>query len=312
MTVPKATQVVRSRVRFEARRRLLDLSVSRVETYTELMPSNPHQYYDSFADEILAKFQRISQLVGHGPTTGDYHEEILRVVLRNFLSKRFSVKKGFVYKNEGEVSSQVDILIVDEYQASAYIYQDGDFAIVRPRAVVAAIEVKTTLRAGDFDVALANIASVKRLTERPNDICGMIFGYDGANPRPSTLDTWFQRESAVALKDTPLLGPTLFAFFRHGVLLQRYNPANSTIDDGTNYHVSQHFSVVDPLPDPVGEGWQLRVILAVIYAVCERQEMNRTHTFSGYSDANELLKFSGAVVSQDSYELGVGSWPHSP
>jgi hypothetical protein len=277
------------------------------------MPGNPHQYYDSFADEILAKFQRISQLVGHGPTNGDYHEEILRVVLRNFLSKRFSVKKGFVYKNESEVSSQVDIIIVDEYQASAYIYQDGDFAIVRPRAVVAVLEVKTTLRSGDFDLALANIASVKRLTENPDDICGMIFGYDGTKPSPSTLDRWFKRAPAVALKDTPLLGPTLFAFFRHGLLLERYNPATSAIDDGTNYHVSQHFTTTNPIPEPVSEGWQLRVILAVIYAVCERLEFRRTRTFPGYSDANELLKYSGAVmVIIDHYELGVGFRPHTP
>ena len=42
--------------------------------------------------------------MSHNSTTGSYHEEILRTVLRNFLSKRFSVKTGFVYKNESEVS----------------------------------------------------------------------------------------------------------------------------------------------------------------------------------------------------------------
>src|SRR4051812_23955752 len=134
------------------------------------MTANPHQYYDSFAEELLAKFRRVGHLVPHKPTTGTYHEEILRVVLRNFLSKRYSVKTGFVYKSEGEVSNQVDVLVVDEYHASAYIYQEGDFAIVRPHATIAAIEVKSLLRADSFDGGLQNIASVKRLADAPDDI----------------------------------------------------------------------------------------------------------------------------------------------
>src|SRR5437879_8785535 len=107
--------------------------------------ADPHQYYDSFAEELLAKFRRVGYLVSHSPTSGTYHEEILRVVLRNFVSKRYSVKTGFVYENEEKVSNQVDVLVVDEYHASAYIYQEGDFAIVRPHATIAAIEIKTVL-----------------------------------------------------------------------------------------------------------------------------------------------------------------------
>ena len=120
------------------------------------MTGSPHQYFDSFAEELLAKFRRVGHLVSHNPTSGDYHEEILRVVLRNFVSKRYSVKTGFVYENDTEVSNQVDVLVVDKYHASAYIYQEGDFAIVRPHATVAAIEIKTVLSATEFDKALKN------------------------------------------------------------------------------------------------------------------------------------------------------------
>jgi hypothetical protein len=105
------------------------------------MDTGPHHYYDSFAKEIISKFQRVRSLVSHNPTNGEYHEEILKVVLKNFLSKRFSVKTGFVYKNEFEVSNQVDIMIVDEYRVSAYIYQEGDFAIVRPSAGLGAADL---------------------------------------------------------------------------------------------------------------------------------------------------------------------------
>jgi hypothetical protein len=106
---------------------------------------DPHAYYSPFAAELLAKFRRVGNLVSHNATTGHYREEILCSVLRNFLSKRYSVKTGFIYKNEAEVSRQIDVLVVDEDIATAYLYQEGDLAIVRPRSVVGAIEVKTVL-----------------------------------------------------------------------------------------------------------------------------------------------------------------------
>jgi len=270
------------------------------------MTANPHQFYDSFAEELSTKFQRVSKLVSHNPSTGDYHEEILRVVLRNFLSKRFSVKKGFIYKNEIEVSNQLDIIIVDEYQASAYIYQEGDFAIVRPRAAIAVIEVKTTLGATQFDQAILNIATAKRLGKNQDSICGMVFSYQGTLPRPSTLDKWFKRPAATSLKKDPQLGPTIISFLKHGLLLMRFNSQSGMINDGTDYHVAQHFSKVNPIDEDVNEGWQLRFILSSIYAVCESQEFQRTHIFPSDSDAKELLQFSGAVHSNDYYVLGTG------
>ncbi|HEY1646188.1 MAG TPA: DUF6602 domain-containing protein [Candidatus Saccharimonadales bacterium] len=270
------------------------------------MAGNPHQYYDSFAEELRTKFQRVSKLVSHNTTTGDYHEEILRVVLRNFLSKRFSVKKGFIYKNEIEVSNQLDIIIVDEYQASAYIYQEGDFAVVRPSAVVAVIEVKTTMGASQFDQAIKNIASAKELGENSHSILGMVFAYDGANPKPSVLDSWFKRSMASSLKNNPMLGPAIFSFFQRGVLLARHNSQTSTINDGPNYHAFLHFSKINPIDEEVNQGWQLRIILALIYSACESIEFKKTRTFSSNTDAKELLLFSGGINSRDYYSFGTG------
>ncbi|HET8909214.1 MAG TPA: DUF6602 domain-containing protein [Ktedonobacterales bacterium] len=274
------------------------------------MSSSPHHYYDSFADEMVAKFRRVGHLIPNKAATGDYHEEILRSVLRNFLSKRFSVKTGFVYKSPQEVSNQIDIMIVDEYEVSAYIYQEGDFAIVRPHSVAAVLEVKTQLRSSDFDEALNNIASAKRLADNPDQICGMVFGYDGTIPSPSTLDNWFKREAATKLAEAPRLGPTLISFFQHGVLLPRLNfDKGVTIDDDTNYHPVQHTSRISNQNEPFSEGWQLRFILAMIYSVCIRREIQRTHTFQDNKEVNELLMLSGGVPSADHFEFGRGFVP---
>src|SRR3989338_2723259 len=120
------------------------------------------EYFESFANEITSKFRRLQNLVDHPTASGDYHEEILRTVLRNFLSKRFSVKKGFIYAGPEKVSKQIDLLVVDENSPAAYIFQEGDFAIVMPEAVVAVMEIKTTLNAPDFDFSIQNIASAKQ------------------------------------------------------------------------------------------------------------------------------------------------------
>lgn len=266
-----------------------------------------NNYYDSFAEEIVAKFRRISHLIQNKSATGDYHEEILRTVLRNFLSRRFSIKTGFVYKNVQESSNQIDIMIIDEYEASAYIYQEGDFAIVRPNSVIAVLEVKTRLRGGEFDEALRNIASVKKLTDNPERICGMVFGYDSDEPKESTLDGWFKHPAAVELARTPRFGPTLFSFFKHGVLLLRLNYENRLmIDDSSNYHAILHLSKITKDSEQAKEGWQLRYILAMIYSVCSNREFHKTHMFQDNNEVKELLNYSGGVSSTNHYELGRG------
>jgi hypothetical protein len=221
--------------------------------------------------------------------------------------KRFSVKTGFIFKDETAFSNQIDIIIIDEYEASAYIYQEGDFAIVRPRSVIAVMEIKTLLRPKEFDESLNNIASAKRLADNPEQICGMVFGYEGTNPTPSVLNRWFKRPSAKALAKTPRLGPTLFSFFLHGTLLIRLNYENKMrIDDSSNYHITKHVSKIAEIDEPTNEGWQLRHILAIIYSICSNREFHRTRMFQDNSEINELLQYSGGIVDMNHYEWGLG------
>jgi hypothetical protein len=42
--------------------------------------------YQNYAAEMLAKFGRISKMVEHSPSIGNYHESIVKNYLRNFLS----------------------------------------------------------------------------------------------------------------------------------------------------------------------------------------------------------------------------------
>jgi hypothetical protein len=198
-------------------------------------------------------------------------------------------------------------MIIDEHEVGAYIYQEGDFAIDRPRSVAAMFEVKTQLKSGDFDEALNNIASAKRLADNSDQICGLVFGSDGTNPSPSTLDNWFKRKPTTTLAKAPRLGPTLVSFFQHGALLLRLNfEKGATVDDGSNYHLVQHTSSINNLQEPLSEGWQLLFLLAMIYSACVGRALQRTHMPQDNKEVNELLMFSGGVPSADHFEFGRG------
>ena len=163
------------------------------------------------------------------------------------------------------------------------------------------------MRGGEFDEALANIASAKRLADNPERICGMVFGYDGTWPGPSTLNKWFRRPQATALAQTPRLGPTLFSFFQHGVLLLRLDYDNGVmVDWSNNYHALMHVSKINRIDEPVSEGWKLRYILANIYSMCSGREFQRTHMFQDNSEVRDLLNFAGGVPSADHFEFGRG------
>jgi hypothetical protein len=99
--------------------------------------------YQNYAKELLSKFGRLNELIGHAPSIGTFHENIISNYLKSFLPQRFSIKTGFVYNPSTQSASpQLDIIIIDENVPSAYLFKDGDFVVVSPISVVCAIETK--------------------------------------------------------------------------------------------------------------------------------------------------------------------------
>jgi hypothetical protein len=261
------------------------------------------EYFESFANEIASKFQRVKHLVDHRVSSGNYHEVILRTVLKNFLTKRYSVKTGFIYKDNTHVSNQMDILIIDENAPAAYIFQEEDFVIVMPNAVVAAIEVKTTINAGDFDTALENIASAKKLFDLPAQLRTIIFGYQGTYPSDTNLDNWFKRAEAAKLKDNSVLGPHAISFFDSKTLLMRFNPTTGTVNDGSEYRRIYQY---DNQPDGNENGWHLSLLLALVLGACESREVSITGKFSE-SHASKLIQAQNSFVDDKGFEFGIGT-----
>lgn len=262
-------------------------------------------YFESFASEIEGKFNRLKLLISDRTASGNYHEEVMRTVLRNFLSKRYSIKTGFVFKDKDNVSNQIDILIIDENEPAAYIFQEGNFAVVIPEAVVATIEVKTTYQAGDFDKSVENVVSVKRLFEFPANITSIIFGYRGTKPRDKILDNWFKRPAMIQIPTDKPMGADAIMFFTSGCLLVTHNKEGKWERGGKYYH--KIFRSDDVKEKEVSDkGWQISIILALIVSACEQKDFQISRRFKNGSAANRLIQMDGAMTSHSRFSFGEG------
>jgi hypothetical protein len=114
-------------------------------------------YYGSLADEIKIKSEKISLLVSHGQTVGNYREHILRGMLKKYIPSKFDVATGFI---EG-LSRQIDILIYDSQNHSP-TFIEGDLVVVRREAVRAIIEVKSVLTTVKLQEALQFFYDITR------------------------------------------------------------------------------------------------------------------------------------------------------
>lgn len=119
-------------------------------------------YFESYAKEILAKFTRVDKIIKHAPSVGTYREALIKNFLSNFLSKRYSIKTGFVYDPKSKKGSkQTDVLIIDENVSVPYYFQDQNFVIAKPSAVVIGMEIKSVLNKTKFKQAIENCFSFK-------------------------------------------------------------------------------------------------------------------------------------------------------
>lgn len=253
------------------------------------------EYFESFANEIISKFGRLQNIIKHNTATGDYHEELLRTILRNFLSKRFSVKKGFIYASSEKISKQIDLIIVDENSPAAYIFQEGDFAVVLPQAVVAVIEIKTYLKSDGFVHAVENIASAKSLMEFPASLTGIIFGYGSTDPTDENLDKWFKKQERY--KDIADIIPNAVMFFGKSVLLVCGDDKAQIGICGKHYYkVIGGNNEIKPGMD--SKALQMSLIIAMIINACEQKEFRVSHIFPDRVGFSLVNKERSALILQ--------------
>ncbi|MCE6989019.1 DUF6602 domain-containing protein [Dyadobacter sp. CY323] len=148
-----------------------------------------NEYYRLKAEELLNELSQVKTFIKkHNPTIGILTEEILRKFLSTFLPKSVSVEQGFVVGSNGELSKQVDILIYDSQSYAPY-YRINDIVVVPNEAVLAVVEVKTTvIGKTEFHKIIEYFYSISK--QLNPSIAKYLFIYNSADVQK--LDSYFR------------------------------------------------------------------------------------------------------------------------
>jgi hypothetical protein len=178
-------------------------------------------FYLGLATEITGKVRRLASFTGHAPSIGLHHEEIVREAVCPLMSRRFSLRTGFAFLPDHAVSSQGDILVVDESDPAPYFFQMGGVVVVHPRALACVVEVKTELSKQTFLQAVCNHYSFKQVavTASPGrNLPTLIFAFDSADLAPDTLHQWY---TVVDVPNNIASYPQMIYSLKRGALLLR-------------------------------------------------------------------------------------------
>lgn len=223
------------------------------------------------AELALAKL-RVAALSKNPSIKGTSREEVIREFIRCFLPSSYAVGHGEVFSEHNERSRQVDVIIHDNIFSPVFKTDDGGI-LVPCEAVYGTAEVKTRLDRKGWEVALANIASVKRLKRAMSDATdilpnrrlhlgstfkvpevqrnpyvGVVVGLEGLSAERLTddLNDRLNRD-----KEEKTLLPDLIACVKNGHLITRYNKKDGqgfqigAATLGSSYDGFRAFSVGD-------------------------------------------------------------------
>ena len=137
------------------------------------------------------------------------------------LPERYSLRNGFVFfPDDRTASQQGDILIVDETKPGAYYFREGNFAVVDPSGIVAAIEVKTRLNKSTFADSIRCLSSFQHLVQGSVHVTPtFLFAYESATFSPQRLAEWYRAIELPRVTFSPPAGtPTDLPFYPMSLL----------------------------------------------------------------------------------------------
>lgn len=145
------------------------------------------QYFDHVAQQLHSRIQQAKVFITkHNATTGALAEAVLREFLQEHLPRGVSVEEGFIIDAKGGLSKQCDIIIYDSHHYAPF-YRTGQVVVLPAEAVIAVIEVKTSIVKSRFHDVIKYFASFKRIE---GDFRTYLFLYDA--PEIHLMDGWFQ------------------------------------------------------------------------------------------------------------------------
>jgi len=264
-------------------------------------------YFESLAKELNSKFRRINHLTTAARSAiGDYHEEILRATIQNFLSKRYSLKTGYIYFDKDNISNQIDILIIDENFSFSYLFQEGNFAIVKPDAVVCAIEVKSVLSKEDFEGAFLNITRAKEVKQKSKtgQLTGLIFGYDSPDTSNEWLEKCFLMEKLSEIKTKDSYWPNAALFFNKAELLIFDNQGKHDKDRNKYYcRIYKDTGLRKEANFETNKSYKLALFISWILGALAGNEIAASGRFVN-NNFSQLVDHTGQMLGVDGFRVG--------
>lgn len=137
--------------------------------------------YDGIQKELLQMQQTLRNLTGNpsdvtSKILGDFYEDIIREVTRNYIPPKFEIYTGLIVKltptkEVEKVSKELDIIIVDG-TSSFPLFLKNNLIITTPDSVKAVIQVKSVLSTRNVENAKINLESVKIIKNIPTALIG--------------------------------------------------------------------------------------------------------------------------------------------
>lgn len=120
-----------------------------------------HHYMNQLSDKMAADYTRLQQnRIGDSGTMGDQAEQDWAQWMREWLPPTYQVvTKGRIINHEGQLSRQIDVLILKPYYPKSLHYENHYFSA----GVAAAFECKTTLKASHIHKAIEVCVGLKNL-----------------------------------------------------------------------------------------------------------------------------------------------------
>lgn len=152
-------------------------------------------YYSGISNQLMLEMALINSLFDHQGVKGTGNENVLISLLTKFLPEKYGVDTGIIINSAYVQGRQSDIIIYDKNKiANAFSLTSAKFFPIE--AVVAVIEVKTTLTISTFREAAENLKSVIKLANSSCKFGAFVFSYQSTTQSILTINNWYKENGS--------------------------------------------------------------------------------------------------------------------
>lgn len=109
-------------------------------------------------------YSDMSIRIQHNLEDGKYREYLVTKVLKKIIPSKYSITNGFIIDSDNNISKEMDVIIYDRNYVPPFF--DETYTVVPIEAVIAVIQVKTTLSSTTLKDSIDNLNSIDNLKSK--------------------------------------------------------------------------------------------------------------------------------------------------